>query len=291
MSIFRDLRDDYLRRLCAEKVLGLRKGVLNIADVKSESSKAIAGKLVEKLELRLGCKVEESAFPGQTLGTAFAMSTKDYLDSSFSRLRHVRPGNWFMSTSQSVRGIGAFNQYAHLIEIQHILTDHPNLKTALGSDYLITPDIIVGRHPLDDAELNSVEPLFDPAEPTCRRSPLRKSNTAPGSLPILHASVSCKWTMRSDRAQNTRTEALNLIRNRKGNTPHIVVVSFEPLPTRLASIALGTGDVDCTYHAALDELIEAARETGRTDQLDLLQDLINGQRLRDISDLPLDLAV
>ena len=69
------------------------------------------------------------------------------------------------------------------------------------------------------------------------------------------------------------------------------MVSFEPLPTRLASIALGTGDVDCTYHAALDELIEAARETGRTDQLELLQDLINGQRLRDISDLPLDLAI
>ena len=77
----------------------------------------------------------------------------------------------------------------------------------------------------------------------------------------------------------------------KGQHPHIVVVTFEPLPTRVASIALGAGDVDCTDHAALDELIEAARETGRIDQLELLQDLINGQRLRDISDLPLDLAV
>lgn len=291
MSIFRDLRDAYLKRLCTEKVLGLRKGVLNIADVSSDSSKAISAKLIEKLQERLGCTVEESAFPGQTLGTAFATYTKDYLDAAFNRLQHIRPGNWFMSTSQSNRGIGAFNQYAHLVEIQRILIEHPNLKTALGSDYLITPDIVVGRHPVDDAELNSQEQLFATDELISRRSPLRKSNTSPNHLPTLHASISCKWTMRSDRAQNTRTEALNLIRNRKGNAPHIVVVSFEPLPTRLASIALGTGDVDCTYHAALDELIEAARETGRTDQLELLNDLINGQRLRDISDLPLDLAV
>lgn len=291
MSIFHDLRDAYLKRLCTEKVLGMRDGVFNIADKGSDSSKVIAARLVGTLQKRLDCKVVESAFPGQTLGTAFATYTKDYLDAAFARLRHIRPGDWFMSTTQSSRGIGAFNQYAHLVEIQRILIEHPNLKTAMGSDYLITPDIVVGRQPIEDTELNSHGPLFDAAEPISRRSPLRKSNATPLHLPMLHASISCKWTMRSDRAQNTRTEALNLIRNRKGNTPHIVVVTFEPLPTRLASIALGTGDVDCTYHAALDELIDAARETGRTDQLEMLNDLINGQRLRDISDLPLDLAV
>ena len=53
--------------------------------------------------------------------------------------------------------------------------------------------------------------------------------------------------MRSDRAQNSRTEALNLIRNRKGNLPHIVVVTGEPMPARIASLALGTGDIDCVY--------------------------------------------
>ncbi len=37
----------------------------------------------------------------------------------------------------------------------------------------------------------------------------------------------------SDRAQNTRSEALNLIRNRKGRLPHIVVVTEEPSPSRL----------------------------------------------------------
>jgi hypothetical protein len=70
-----------------------------------------------------------------------------------------------------------------------------------------------------------------------------------------------------------------------------MVVTFEPLPGRIASIAMGTGDVDCTYHAALDELLGAAKEADKSGaQLELLQTLANGQRLRDISDLPLDLA-
>ena len=68
--------------------------------------------------------------------------------------------------------------------------------------------------------------------------------------------------MRSDRAQNTRTEALNLIRGRKGNTPLIVAVTFEPLPSRIASLAMGTGDLDCTYHGALNELLEAVIDSG-----------------------------
>ena len=105
----------------------------------------------------------------------------------------------------------------------------------------------------------------------------------------MHASVSCKWTIRSDRSQNARTEGLNLIRNRKGKTPHIVVVVGEPLPGRIASLAYGTGDIDCVYHFALPELTEAAADSDSNS--DLLQTLVAGRRLRDISDLPFDLAI
>lgn len=100
--------------------------------------------------------------------------------------------------------------------------------------------------------------------------------------------------MRSDRAQNSRTEALNLIRNRKGHLPHIIVVTGEPLPSRLASLALGTGDLDCVYHFALYELLDAVQEyskNGREDILETLENLVAGKRLKDISDLPLDLSV
>jgi hypothetical protein len=107
----------------------------------------------------------------------------------------------------------------------------------------------------------------------------------------LHASISCKWTIRSDRSQNARTEGLNLIRNRKGHTPHIAVITGEPMPTRIASLAMGTGDIDCVYHFALHELVEAVKEVSSEAAIETLDMLIDGRRLRDIADLPFDLAI
>ena len=158
----------------------------------------------------------------------------------------------------------------------------------LGNDYVVAPDIVVSRSPCDDSEINSIAHFVD--NTVALKSDIRRSNNP---LEIMHASVSAKWTMRSDRAQNSRTEALTLIRNRKGQVPHIVVVTGEPLPSRLASLALGTGDIDCVYHFALYELIDAVREygkAGREDLVELLEMMVNGKRLKDISDLPFDLA-
>jgi hypothetical protein len=70
-----------------------------------------------------------------------------------------------------------------------------------------------------------------------------------------------------------------------------MAVTAEPLPTRIASLALGTGDIDCVYHFALPELLEAVQAVGGEDQLEMLTGMISGRRLRDISDLPFDLAV
>lgn len=65
----------------------------------------------------------------------------------------------------------------------------------------------------------------------------------------------------------------------------------EPMPSRLASLALGTGDIDTMYHFALSELVEATRASRNAEAMKTLDNLINGQRLRDIADLPLDLAI
>ncbi|MGI2026680.1 NgoMIV family type II restriction endonuclease [Endozoicomonas acroporae] len=126
---------------------------------------------------------------------------------------------------------------------------------------------------------------------SCHQAMLRASNHKSDIAHILHASLSCKFTMRSDRSQNTRTEALNLIRARKGRSPHIVSLTSEPTASRIASLALGTGDLDCVYHFALYELREALVELDADDALDLLDSMVDGKRLKDISDLPLDLAV
>ena len=71
----------------------------------------------------------------------------------------------------------------------------------------------------------------------------------------------------------------------------MAVITAEPMPTRLASIALGTGDIDCVYHFALPELLETVKSLDLADQAELLNAMVQGKRLRDISDLPLDLAV
>jgi hypothetical protein len=172
------------------------------------------------------------------------------------------------------------------VEVENLTARHPELAAVLGGNYIIKPDIVVFREPEEDDAINESENVVDAF--SANRTVLRKTN---GAGPILHASISCKWTLRSDRSQNSRTEALNLIRNRKGHLPHIVVVTAEPMPSRIASIALGTGDVDCVYHFALKELEQAIGTIGSEDSTELIENMIRGNRLKDISDLPLDLAV
>jgi hypothetical protein len=276
------LRSAYHLKVCRQ-ILFLEKGVPNLADSSSKASVAIALEIVRRLKKALAPR----APPGQTAGVLFEQITKEFLQASFSTLSHLRPGKWLFSVSES---IARFDQYEHLASLQELLSKNPELAAALGGDYLVTPDIVVGRSPVSDAEINAADRVLTDAEPVCQLAPLRARNR-PKACMILHASISCKWTIRSDRAQNVRTEALNLIRNRKGHTPHVVAVTAEPLPTRLASLALGTGDLDCVYHFALPELKESVKAVDSGEQLEMLVGMINGRRLRDVSDLPLDLAI
>jgi hypothetical protein len=202
-------------------------------------------------------------------------------------LNHLRPGKWHYSTFQTA--ISGFDQYEHLAYLEEVVGRDKDLASALGGDYIVKPDIIIGRYPVTDEEINQKDEVIDLGGPMANLTPLRQANR-PNPHMILHASISCKWTIRSDRSQNTRTEALNLIRNRKGHLPHIVAVTAEPLPTRIAALALGTGDMDCVYHFALNELQEAIKSIKNEDQMDMLKIMIDGRRLRDISDLPFDLA-
>jgi len=277
------LRKGYHKEIC-KRVLGLRSGAPNLADVSSKTSKILAQEMVKKLGFPL-CK---SPPAGQTVGTVFAELTMDFLNKSFRLLNHIRPGKWIFSASQASIGIAAFDQYEHLAALDSALKAHKELAAALGGDYIIRPDIVIGRKPLSDPEINREKDVLD-KEAISTLTPLRKKNYQ-SPKPILHASISCKWTIRSDRSQNTRTEALNLIRNRKGKTPHISCVTAEPMPTRLASLAMGTGDIDCVYHMSLPELIYSVKDSKNEDQGDMLDTLVNGKRLRDISDLPFDLV-
>ena len=164
------------------------------------------------------------------------------------------------------------------------------MASSFGGGYIVKPDIVIGRIPVSDNEINSSNLGEVVGNDVASLTPLRATNNKKPRY-ILHASISCKWTLRSDRSQNARTEALNLIRNRRGHLPHIMAVTAEPMPTRLATLALGTGDIDCVYHFALHELITAIETVGNEDQKDAFENLMLGRRIRDISDLPFDLAM
>jgi hypothetical protein len=69
-----------------------------------------------------------------------------------------------------------------------------------------------------------------------------------------------------------------------------MLITAEPRPSRLASLTLGTGDLDCTYHFALHELVKATQSVS-DDQREMLMTMVTGKRLRDISDLPFDLVI
>lgn len=240
----------------AQALLRLRpNGVANVADKDSIQSTAIAARLIELVHGEADVTgLEQSA---QTSGTNFEDAVRDLLRAELPRL--AGSIDWSVERGTA---IDRFRQYRHLDEVaQLVKADETGLlRDALGTEYLVTPDVTVGR-------------------------------ADPSGLAVLHASVSCKWTIRSDRVQNARHEANVLVRHRRGHCPHIVVVTAEPLPSRLASIAQGTGEIDCTYHLALPELRQAVEDVGNTGQRQALADLISNNRLADLGDLSAALCI
>jgi len=290
LNTLKELRQRYHMKLQEAIWYIASNGIPSNADQASRPSVAIAKGMLEARQ-----QVTPRAV-GQTSGKIFTDATLEFLHDAFQLLEHLRPGLWRFSSSQAKVGIAAFYQYEHLALLEDFLekleressTDKKDLRAMFAGTYLIKPDIIIAREPITDALINTKKPIISPEQNIALHTPLRKANN---QTELLHASISCKWTFRSDRAQNARTEALNLIRDRKGHTPHIVVVTGEPLPSRLVSLAMGTGDIDCVYHMALFEMESAIKKYGDDTSQELLDTLVLGRRLRDISDLPFDLAI
>ena len=268
-----------LHRRLQEKLWSLHNGIASNSDKDSRASVSIGNALAEAVGVLPG----RPRLRGSAAGSEFERQTIGFLRATFPALGHLRPGCWAIASGSA---IAKFEQYSHLDALKEAAADNVALAAVLGSDYTIKPDIIITRSPEDDDRINQEAPFV--GDDTAGFTPLRRRNN---SQHLLHASVSCKWTIRSDRTQNSRAEALNLIRNRKGRAPHIAVVTAEPLPSRLVSIAVGTGDIDCTYHVALHELREVVEASEWDDARDTLDLMVEGKRLRDVSDLPLDLAV
>lgn len=262
-----------------DRLWSVHNGVPSNSDKHNNASVGIGRELAEAV----GIVADRKRLRGSEAGAEFERQTLGFLRATFPALRHMRPGTWAI---ESGSGIANFEQYAHLSALERAASENQELAAALGSDYTIKPDIIITRSPEPDERINRQGCYV--GDETASLAPLRRENN---NVDLLHASISCKWTIRSDRTQNSRAEALNLVRNRKGRAPHIAVVTAEPLPSRLVSIAIGTGDIDCTYHVALHELEAVVAASKWGDARAALEVMVEGKRLRDISDLPLDLVV
>jgi hypothetical protein len=217
----------------------------NIADVGMKSSMTIATHIYGALGI-----TQQTPLTGQQAGRELEVEVERFLRGELPKLDPSR--KWDV---QRRRIVSDFDQYAHLARLQSIIDQDTTgtLSTEIGTDYVIKPDVTV-------------------AFPSPRG-------------PFLHAAIPCKWTMRSDRVQNVRHEGVILTRHRRGRQPHIVAVTPEPMATRIASLARGTGEVDAVYHLLFDELIAATSAVGTKEQQSALSELVTQQRLLAFRDL------
>lgn len=225
----------------------------NMADGSSATSVAIAGEVLNALGI-----THEIPHVGQTAGTRLEEEVETHLSEAL-------PGPIGGAPVLVSRGtpITEFSQYEHLATLEQLIEEDETktLRASIGTDYTIEPDVTVGLE------------------------------LARGESPYLHAAIPCKWTLRSDRAQNIRHEAVVMIRHRRGRLPHITPVTAEPMPSRLASLARGTAEVDAVYHVALEELRAGCEVVGNRKQVEVLDELVTHDRLRDLSTLGSTLSI
>lgn len=289
-------RITYHNKLKSDGVLVFAKGGKEAtnADRRGKASVLIANSVATRLGAANGVKLK-----GQTLGSKFEIATKAFLDDTLLKLKWHTYLNFQTERcgKEGVKALSRYHQYAHMKQLVKKIGHEKSLSAVAGLGYTVRADIVVFCDPVDEGAIKDLAGLDCSGSEV--DSALLKTDT--NLAPLLHANVSAKWTMRTDRGQNSRTEALTLIRNRNGRAPHIVVITAEPLPSRIESVAVGTGDIDCVYHFALPELRSALVELMNSEQEPRLRRtlvrekkkldaMISGHRLKDIAALPLDLA-
>ena len=216
--------------------------VPNFTDVDNAESMRIGAGILDFLGVARGVASAVPKDPGGPL----ELAVRDHLADHLPRAHADRA--WLVARGAIIT---QFDQYAHLSKVAELVRANPELRITVGMDYLIKPDVTVA---------------------------LGEVKTASG-LPPLHAAISCKWTIRSDRVQNIRHECLQMIRHRRGRQPHLVTVTAEPLPSRLASIARGTGEVDAVYHVAFDAVNASVTENANPEQQEAWREVVGQRRL------------
>ena len=193
-AFFSEARRSFHAALLASVLRTDAKGVPSNADKHSQQSVRIAVGILK----RLGANAVGARLAGQMAGSQFEEICKQYLEQTFPRLAHLRPGQWEVSKGIGGRAaIAQYDQYEHLAALEAAAKANPALAAALGSDYLIKPDVVVIRFPEQDSTINTGGLLVDDSQ--ARHTPLRRANSE-------NANPACQRVVQMDDPQRPCTE-------------------------------------------------------------------------------------
>jgi len=106
----------------------------------------------------------------------------------------------------------------------------------------------------------------------------------------LETGLSLKWSLRTDRAQDCRSQGAKMSSIRQGRMPHFAAVTMEPRPYVLRLLGGGSGEVDCVHHLDLPNLTAAvdtvtAGKPRRRETREQFRRLADQRGLRDYDQL------
>ncbi|MEO3939333.1 NgoMIV family type II restriction endonuclease [Dermatophilaceae bacterium Soc4.6] len=202
---------------------------------------------------------------------------------------------------QAEQALDAFTQYRHVSAIKgfraeptrEVTTALTKLRTFVTRRITTPPRDVTRRDELLEALDTAMtaetvlrrQVIDDLGEESLLNLDVTASRAHPGGKRHLEAGLSLKWSLRTDRARDCRSQGGKMASLRRGMTPHFAAVTMEPRPYMLRLLGGGSGEVDCVYHLDLPSLTTAietvtAGNPRRKKTPEQLRRLVDQRRLR-----------
>lgn len=223
-----------------------------------------------------------------TVHSSFGVAVREFLARLLPYSAGLLPAGCSVETQPPGRRLtlSQFAQFRHVADLERLSVEEASIRSSVAMGLAQDPNVLMLRAPLHDNEINDKAILVELT--LARRSWLRARHQP---KPLLHAALWCRSSMSREVGGAIRASARSLSRLRRGRAPHIAAVTCEVLPSRMTDLALSPGELDCCYHCALPELRSALSTLDADEELALLDVMVQTQRLKDVSDLFLDLAL
>lgn len=272
---------------------GYRDGRPNTSDAGDKGSIALGHLLFERLAVPRDCPP-----PDQKVDAVMTSEMLRDLRQHVAANIHI-DGN---------RHLSDFEQFDHLSALRNLSEDTGSARVArtLGqlrrfatARIVSPPRDVTQLESLLDAHQREIQAVTDQrqqlieqiGEESLLRLDVVSYRDEMTTRPHLLTGFSLKWSLRTDRAQDCRSQGAKMSALRRGRMPHFAAVTMEPRPAMLALLGRGSGDLDCVYHLdlpALGDAVEAhymANRPPRQRLFDTFRRLVDQRRLRDYDEL------